>query len=101
MIPDRRAAMTRLEFSIEVPDQLANDARKAGLLEPDALAEMLREGVRRRALERIKTALNKAGPGKPMSLSEFQEIVNSLRKRGAGGVLTSRGLRFDACPSYG
>jgi post-segregation antitoxin (ccd killing protein) len=75
--------MTKLELSIEVPDQLARDARDAGLLAPDALAEMLQAGIRRKALERIEAARNRAGPGKPMSLSDIQEVVDSVRKRRA------------------
>jgi hypothetical protein len=75
--------MTKLELSIDVSDQLAREAREAGLLAPDALADLLQEGVRRKALERIEAARHKAGPGKPMTLSELQEIVDSVRKRRA------------------
>jgi hypothetical protein len=73
--------MTKLEFSIDVSDQLARDAREAGLLAPNAMADLLQDGVRRKALERIEAARAKAGPGEPMSERELQEIVDSVRKR--------------------
>ena len=72
--------MTKLELSIEIPDQLARDARDAGLLAPDAFAEMLQMSVRRKALERIEAARSRASSSKPMSLREIQKIVDSVRK---------------------
>lgn len=72
--------MTKLEFSIEVPDQLAQDARKAGLLAPDALAEMLQAGVRKKALERIRRANSRPSEDRPLTLAEIQGIVDSVRK---------------------
>jgi post-segregation antitoxin (ccd killing protein) len=73
--------MTKLELSIEVSDQLARDARDAGLLAPEALTEMLQAGVRQKAFERIRTARSKPSAERPMTLREIQEIVESVRKR--------------------
>ena len=75
--------MTKLELSIDISDQLARDAREAGLLSPAALADLLQDEVRRKALERMQDARSKAGPGKPMTARELQEIVDSVRKRRA------------------
>jgi post-segregation antitoxin (ccd killing protein) len=73
--------MTKLELSIDVSDQLARDARDAGLLAPEALTEMLQAGVRLKALERIRTARSKPRAERPMTLRELQNIVESVRKR--------------------
>lgn len=75
--------MTKLEISINVSDQLARDAQDAGLLAPNVLAEMLAAEVRRKALEKIEAARDRAGSGKPMSARELQVIVDSVRKRRA------------------
>lgn len=39
--------MTRIEFSVDVSDSLAQAVRQGGLLEPDAVEAMLWEAVRR------------------------------------------------------
>src|SRR5262249_28870388 len=39
------SAMTRINVEIELPDTLATQAKKAGLLEPEALQRMLREAL--------------------------------------------------------
>jgi hypothetical protein len=38
--------MTKLEFSLEGSDRFAREAREAGLLAPEALAELFESGVR-------------------------------------------------------
>jgi len=40
-------------IAIELPDDLAQKATAAGLLAPEAVADMLREQLRRRSLERL------------------------------------------------
>ncbi|MBK8070419.1 MAG: hypothetical protein IPK27_23240 [Rhodanobacteraceae bacterium] len=40
--------------AIELPDDLAQKASAAGLLAPDAIADLLREQLRRRALEHLR-----------------------------------------------
>jgi hypothetical protein len=73
--------MTKLELSIDVSDQLARDAREAGLLAPEVLTEMLLARVRKKALERMQAARSKPSAERPMTLREIQEIVESVRKR--------------------
>lgn len=73
--------MIRLELSIDVPDRLAREAREEGLLAPHALADMIESGVRQKALQRIRSASDKANSEKPLSLAQLQEIVASVRKR--------------------
>lgn len=71
--------MTKLDFSLNLPDRLAKEAADAGLLAPDALAEMLADGVRRKAAERIRAARNKAKGEAPLSLAELQALVAEVR----------------------
>lgn len=75
--------MTKIELSLDVSDKLAREAREAGLLAPDALAEMLALGVRQKAAERIAAARRKPGGTAAMHAVELQEIVDSIRKRSA------------------
>lgn len=71
--------MTKLDLSLDLPDRLAREAREAGLLAPDALAEMLADGVRKKAAERIRAARAAAGQERPLSLASLQAIVNEVR----------------------
>jgi hypothetical protein len=67
---------------ITLPDQLAADARRAGLLTPQAIEALLREAVERRrivddlfaAIERVQAA----GPP-PMSEDEVQAEIDAAR----------------------
>ncbi len=43
--------MIQLELKLSLPDALAQEAERAGLLTPRALEEMLREQVRRRRVD--------------------------------------------------
>lgn len=74
--------MTKLELSLEIPDKLARDARREGLLAPDAIQSMLELGVRQKAAERIRLAAAKgsAAGEAPMTLNDLQAIVDSVRK---------------------
>jgi len=71
--------MTTLEFSLEISDRLAREAREAGLLAPKALAELIENGVRRKAAERIRTARAKPGGDTSMTLEALQAIVAEVR----------------------
>ena len=68
--------MTTLEFSLELSDRLA---REAGLLASEALAELIENGVRRKAAERIRTARAKPGGDAPMLLADLQAFVKAMR----------------------
>lgn len=75
--------MTKLELSLDVPDRLAREAREAGLLAPEALADLLERGVRRKAADRIRAARARPGGAAPVSPEELQTIVAAVRKRRA------------------
>ena len=70
--------MTKLEFSLDISDRLAREAREAGLLAPEALAELIESGVRRKAIERIRAANTRPGGDAPMTLKELHSIVASV-----------------------
>ena len=43
--------MTTLELKLNLPDRLAREAQAAGLLTPEALSDLLKDAMRRRAAQ--------------------------------------------------
>ncbi len=80
--------MTTLEVKLNLPEKLVKDAKAEGLLTPRALARLLRDAMRRRALERFLSVADrvKAAKVQPLSMDEIQAEVNAVRKarRAAG-----------------
>ena len=70
------------EVKLSLPDALARNARKAGLLSPEAIGELLREAMRRRAARELAKVADRVARAKvpPMSLDEIQIEVNAVRK---------------------
>jgi hypothetical protein len=52
--------MTTLEIKLDLPDRLAREALAAGLLTPQALREMLKEAMQRRAAQALLSGAAKA-----------------------------------------
>ena len=81
--------MTTLELKLNLPDQLARDAKAAGLLTEQELERLVREALRARSLERLDAVRAKlaADPLPPMSESEIQAEIDAYRaeKRAATG----------------
>lgn len=80
--------MTRLNFELELPDNLAKQAKEAGLLEPVAIARLLREAVRQRAAGELFKAMDELAALNLPSLSEEEiqaEIEAVRRERRANG----------------
>lgn len=71
--------MTTLEISL--PDSLAEEAKAAGLLAPEAIEQMVREAIRRRAMEELKQAMDRmaAVEGPVMTPKEIQEEIRAAR----------------------
>jgi len=71
--------MTTLE--IKLPDSLAKEAKKAGLLTPEAIEQMVREAIRQRALGELKQAMDRmaAVDGPVMTPEEIQEEIKAAR----------------------
>lgn len=74
--------MTTLELKLNLPDRLAREARAAGLLTPEALAQLLRDAMRRRAgLALLAGAAQATASGsKPLSMKEIQAEVYAVRR---------------------
>ena len=66
---------------IDLPDNLAEEAEQAGLLTPNAIESILRETLRRRAVNDLFTAADKlaAADFPPMTMDEIQKEVNAVR----------------------
>jgi len=82
--------MTTLELTLNLPDQLARDAKAAGLLTEKELERLVREALRARSLARLDSAMAKlaADPLPRMSDSEIQAQIEAYRaeKRAASGT---------------
>ena len=73
--------MTTLELTLNLPDELANQAQAAGLLNSEAIEKLLREQLRKRAGEELRAMLNKVSVSDepPMSEDEIQTEINAYR----------------------
>ena len=66
---------------ITLPDALAQEATKAGLLAPEKIERMLREGLRAERIERMKAARTTlaAEPLAPMTPEEISAEIDAYR----------------------
>ena len=66
---------------IDLPDALAREAQRAGLLTPQAIEQMVREAIRRRALDEHKEAMDRMATvkGPLMTPDEVQEEIRAAR----------------------
>lgn len=71
--------MTTLEITL--PDSLAKEAKAAGLLAPEALETMLREAMRKRAVDRLFQAMDRMAQADvpPMTEAEIQAEIDAVR----------------------
>jgi hypothetical protein len=76
-----RPAMTRVNVEIELPDTLATQAKKAGLLEPEALERMVREALLATRVGDLAQARDvlAANPLPPMTPEEIQAEIDAYR----------------------
>ena len=75
--------MTTLEVKLDLPDRLAREALAAGLLTPNALREMVKDAMRRRAAQTLLAGAERASAAgsKPLSMKAIQAEVNSVRRQ--------------------
>ena len=73
--------MTILEVKLNLPDSLAQEATRMGLLSPDSLQAMLREAVRSRHITTLAEARRKiaAAGVAPMTMEEIQAEIDADR----------------------
>ena len=69
------------EVTMTLPDALAQEARAAGLLTPEAIEAMLRERLRRQRVDELFAAMDKmvAVGGSPMTEAEIQAEIEAAR----------------------
>lgn len=74
-----RVAMTTVQ--IDLPDQLAQQARNAGLLSPQKMEAMLRAQLRREAFEGLRALHERLSPEEltPETEQEIDQVVRQVR----------------------
>lgn len=74
--------MTSLELKLNLPDRLAREAQAAGLLTPEAMAQLLKDAMRRLAGQALLAGAARAtaAGSAPLSLKEIQAEVNAVRR---------------------
>lgn len=82
--------MTRVELNIA--DDLAQDAREAGLLVPERIEAMLRDELRRSAGQRLLADMKRAhaATGRAMPMTEVNTLVKSVRRERNRADMASR-----------
>lgn len=70
-------------LTIDLPDNLVKEASDAGLLNSASLEAMLRENLRRRAIDELFTAMDRMEEAHlpPMTMDEIQQEVNAVRQQ--------------------
>ena len=71
-----------ITIKLDLPEDVAAEARAAGLLEPEPLAELVNSELqRRRAGRRLIELMDRlhAVPGEPMSMEEIDAEVKAVR----------------------
>lgn len=73
--------MTTLELKVSLSDRLAREAQAAGLLTSQALADLLKDAMRRRAAQTLLAGAASATAAgcKPLSMDEIQAEVDAVR----------------------
>ena len=76
-------------ITVELPDELAEEAQSQGLLESAAVEAMIRETLRRRAGKELLEAADKLATATkclPMTMAEIQEEVDAVRSDRRGAI---------------
>lgn len=83
--------MTTLELRVNLPERLAREAQAAGLLTPRALADLLKDAMRRHTAQTLLAGAERAttSGSKPLSMDEIQAEVAAVRNARRGGRQTT------------
>jgi cytochrome P450 len=71
-------------ISIDLPDRLAREAERAGLLSSDAIAQLIQERLRAQNVDELFVAMERmadAGAQTPMSPEEVAAEIASVRTK--------------------
>ena len=73
--------MPRVNVTLNLPESLADEARGAGLLEPETLAAMLRQALQRRRVDRLFEISDRLGKQRcePMTADEIEAEIRAAR----------------------
>ena len=79
--------MASIELKLTLPESLAEEARASGLLDPSALADLLRVELRRRREDRLFAAADRlaASAGSPMAAVEIEAEIEAARAERRNG----------------
>jgi len=71
-----------MELTVNLPDSLANEAKAAGLLTAEAIEKLLREAVRRKAVDELFETMDRIADANlaPMTMEEIQVEVDAVRR---------------------
>lgn len=85
---ERENVMTTLELKLNLPDSLAKEAARMGLLDPDSLQALLREAVRNRRIAQLAGAREKiaAAGVAPLTMEEIQAEIEADRAERRGKI---------------
>lgn len=67
-------------LTIELPDNLAQQARDAGLLNPEAIETMLRENLRRRGVDELFQAMDRMAAVDSPPLMSPEEVAKEIHQ---------------------
>lgn len=75
--------IVEVEVRLSLPDSVVREAEASGLLEPESLASLLREELRRRRVDRLFEAADRlaAVPGLPLTQDEVEVEIQAARAR--------------------
>lgn len=73
--------MTAVDVRLNLPDDVADEARQNGLLTPEAIERLLRSELKKRSIEALfETADRLAALGNPMTEAEIEAEIEAARK---------------------
>lgn len=82
--------MIRVNLELELPDNLAEQAREAGLLTSEALEQMLRNAMQKRAVDRFLSVADRVAEAdiRELSSEEIEREIDAYRneQRSATGT---------------
>ena len=80
--------MISVKVKFDLPEGLATEARKSGLLNPIELERLVREALRAKRADRLGAARDKlaAGPMPPMTAEEIQAEIDAYRAQGRNAI---------------
>jgi hypothetical protein len=66
-------------IQIELPDQLVQEAERAGLLSPAALEELLRARLRRKSLDKLFSAMDGIAATNDLPYMSPEEVAEEIK----------------------